>query len=677
MHLDQLHYNLGCLLQRQGKQEAVESYRQAIALNPLHQHAYNNLGCVLMQHQQFGAAIEVYREAIAQFPTWATLYHNLGQALATTGDITGAIATYEEALVHQPDLAIAHFNLGRLWQQQGQHDRAIECFQQVARLDPTQVAVWGEGAISLLILNRLEQAMDWLRRAIAHQPVFVTSFCQWAETLTDEDELAQAKLACARFLKSLLQHTPLSQQVDYLAQTYWHLGNVLSAYGGTQQQRQAEIYYHHALRLKPDYAFIYGQLGKLYEQQQQLEKAIACYRVALKLKPTVTSDGTRDVSPSLLSEPLSVDQPHCAGLNCQPCLQQLTRVFNPVQLTEGLHQVVGHAANGTPKFDAEPWRVERLLGGRVWVTPQQNDWMVCRAIVLFNAQGELMPRLSRAYPAHLPPCQHPDASLSQLQLDALPPVEQIPGTVAVLSGLSGHVYFHWMLDILPRIEILRSQGIDLNAIDWFVINSQRHPFQQETLAHLGIPSEKMLESDRHPHIQADLLVPSFPGALGWSQPWALQFLRQRFLHLSAQNASTPRRIYISRSNARYRRVLNEAEVIPMLRSHGFVAVTLESLSLVEQITLFANAEAIVAPHGSGLTNITFCQPNTSVIELVSPNYIRPYYWTMSQHLGFHHYCLQSEALVCAPLQELMYLNPLTEDMVVNLQALRVCLEEVI
>jgi capsular polysaccharide biosynthesis protein len=358
-------------------------------------------------------------------------------------------------------------------------------------------------------------------------------------------------------------------------------------------------------------------------------------------------------------------------------LQQLTQAFHPVELSEKVYQVVGHATNGFPPVDAKPLQVEQLPQGRVWIAPQHNYWMVCRAIALFNAQGELIPALSQAYPADLPPCSHPNASLSEIELDALPPVEWIPGTVAVLSGLSGHVYFHWMVDILPRLESLRSHGINFDAIDWFVVNSQQYRFQRETLSQLGIPAHKIVESDRHPHIQAEsLVVPSVAGSVGWAQPWALQFLRQTFLKLAEPNLAfkTPQRIYVSRANARYRRVLNETELVQELRSHGFVSVNLESLSLTEQIMLFANAEAIVAPHGSGLTNLAFCQPGTSIIELVSPHYIRPYYWVISHHLGLKHYFLRGEGFACAPLRELMYLNPLAEDMLVDINALRVSLQ---
>ena len=91
-------------------------------------------------------------------------------------------------------------------------------------------------------------------------------------------------------------------------------------------------------------------------------------------------------------------------------------------------------------------------------------------------------------------------------------------------------------------------------------------------------------------------------------------------------------------------------------------------------TYFANAEVIIAPHGSGLTNIAFCRPETIVVELVSPHYIRHYYWVISRLLGLHHYFLVGDEITCAPVRELMYQNPLTEDIWVNLNSLKTMLE---
>lgn len=222
----------------------------------------------------------------------------------------------------------------------------------------------------------------------------------------------------------------------------------------------------------------------------------------------------------------------------------------------------------------------------------------------------------------------------------LPSVEKIEGTVALLSAPLGQVYFHWMLNVLPRIDLLRKRTGNLEEIYKFLVNGISHPFQRETLSKLGIPESKIIESDRYPHIKAKtLLVPSIPGKPGNAIPlWACEFLRNEFLDAKPlQESARPERLYISRSKATHRRVINEAEVVTYLEKREFQSFQLESLPLAEQILLFSSAKVIVAPHGGGLTNIVFCKPGTKIIELFSPNYVNGCFWTISNHLGLDYY----------------------------------------
>jgi capsular polysaccharide biosynthesis protein len=262
------------------------------------------------------------------------------------------------------------------------------------------------------------------------------------------------------------------------------------------------------------------------------------------------------------------------------------------------------------------------------------------------------------------------------KIGELPPLEKIDGTVAVLSSLSGNFYYHWLIDVIPRFGILRQAGIDFEDIDYFLINGVNSPFQKESLAILGIPPEKILNSDLHPHVQAKkLIVPSFPGYLDWIPKGTLDFLRDSFLQVDASRlAKYPKRIYISRAAANHRQVLNEPEIVEFLEQCGFVSIRLENLSFTEQIAHFAAAEFIIAPHGGGLTNLVFCQAGTKVVEFFSPNYMRTDYWMVSQLLGLQHYYLVGQSFDCHPLRQLMYQSALTEDILVNVRALEAVLK---
>ena len=731
------YYNLGVVLdERYLLPEAESNYRQAIALRPDYVKAYSNLGCVLVKLDKLFEAIEVFRQAIALSPKWASLYNNLGQAFQAQGKVGDAISAYIEAIALQPDLVLAHYNAGQVWQSQGQHGSAGRCFEKVIELAPGNASAYSEWGYSLMAEGKLDAAMACFQKAISLQPTFVEAYCTLVlQTIHESsvegkeiDELGQAKIACARFLQALQRQSNAPEVYANLWQTYVHLGNVLFEYG---EYKQAEIYYHKALQVKPNDVDILGRVSHCLVKQKRLKAAVIVCHLARIIQPNASSiyfqlekrrpnslpkgalsakdwvvttqlNGASYISnfqksqsnavkmpvpQGLLERSIGVDaefesnpvcsklldfdasQAGCEGLNCTPCLKRIYQQFAPIHQGLGIH-VFNKGANIS--IDSPSNFVAVILEGRAWVVPQKNSWMICNAIAIITPDNYLLTDVSREYPGSLPGCMRHDTNKHRVfNLEELPILEQIDGTVAVLSGLSGNVYFHWMVDILPRLDILRQSKVDWEKIDWFLVNSIAQPFQRETLLMLGISPSKIIESDRHPYIQAKkLIVPSFSGSLGWLQPSALKFLRQQFLkQISSPSSLYPERIYISRAKSQYRRVINEGEVIDYLAKFGFQTLVTESLSVVEQIALFYHAKIIIAPHGSGLTNIIFSRKGTKIIELVSPHYLRPYYCIISQLLGLEHYYLIGEVFACYPIRELMYQNPLTEDIKISFSQL--------
>ncbi|SKB13318.1 hypothetical protein PL11201_490053 [Planktothrix sp. PCC 11201] len=345
------------------------------------------------------------------------------------------------------------------------------------------------------------------------------------------------------------------------------------------------------------------------------------------------------------------------------------KLLNPTRLDDGIYDC--SQPRDLPR-DSPPPSITIIPHGKAWIAPQKSWWNVCNAIAILNSKNELLTDLSRFYPTPLPGSDPIDWKQHQVfSLEEFPPLEKVSGSVAVLSGLSGNVYFHWMVDIMPRFAILQQEKPNWQGIDWFLINSIKAAFQRETLQKLGIPASKIIESDRHPYIQAkQLIIPSFTGSVGWVTPEVINFNRQLFTEvIIPSNNPYPERIFIRRNQAKYRQVLNENDVITYLSEWGVVPVELETLSVAEQARLFAHAKVIIAPHGAGLTNLMFCSPETIVIELVSPHYIRHYYWVISQQLKLKHYYITGEVFKCYPLRKLMYQSPLIEDIYVKINQL--------
>ena len=111
------------------KEEAIEAYRQAGALDPKFAHFYHGLGVALSSLGRTEEAIEAYRQAIAVDPKLAYSYHGLGIALSNFGRTEEAIEAYRQAIVVDPKDAHPYYGLGIALSSLGRTEEAIEEYQ--------------------------------------------------------------------------------------------------------------------------------------------------------------------------------------------------------------------------------------------------------------------------------------------------------------------------------------------------------------------------------------------------------------------------------------------------------------------------------------------------------------------------------------------------------------------
>lgn len=91
-----------------------------------------------------------------------------------------------------------------------------------------------------------------------------------------------------------------------------------------------------------------------------------------------------------------------------------------------------------------------------------------------------------------------------------------------------------------------------------------------------------------------------------------------------------------RQNVARRRLYNHDAVLRRLESLGFTAVTPETLTVAEQARLFHGADVIFGVHGSGFTNLVFCRPGTTLLELHAPGEQTWCYEFLSKRVGIRY-----------------------------------------
>ncbi|MCT7983528.1 glycosyltransferase 61 family protein [Laspinema sp. A4] len=563
----------------------------------------------------------------------ASLYQEAQRHLQE-GNSTQATLLFQEIIKLQPEFALSYQGLGDIWRSQGKLSPALRCYLKVLELQPDLIS-----ADFFLDLGRefvekeeINEAISCYSYCLKIDPTYTKSYLNLGVMWRKKGELTKA---IALYQQALALEPSLHS-------AYFNLGNIF-----LEQERldEAIIAYLETLQIQPYFESAYQNLGQALIKKERMEEAFAC---AIHLLPnSLLTDFVSGVFPTTISSKFTT---YKTGTYLPINLKTSVKLFPPKTYNSSFHSYFR-------------WEVYRNPETFVTQIPSGRAWGDSYSTAVINSEGLFLDEL----------CQGSASTLAISQ--KLPPATPLAGTTAFLSVRGGNTYYHWMADLLPRIKLLQLADLQLEEIDFFVVNSCHLPFQRETLNLLGIPTHKIIQNSQNPHIKtSNLVVPSLPGDVGLMSPWSSQFLRESFLEkATAQGLQTPDRIYISRRNASYRRILNEEETIARLSPYGFVPIILESLSFLEQVALFANAKAIIAPHGAGLTNTVFCNPGTRLIEIFSPDMVSVNYWVVSNIIGLDYSYLIGEDLdeYITPISipRRYYNHPLYEDIVVNLDSL--------
>lgn len=196
------HYNLGIVLSEQGKtDQAIEHYREAIALRADYAEAHYNLARLLVGQGRFDEAIANYEKAVEINPADPEAQNNLGVTLFGIGRVDDAISHYEKALEIKRDYAEASFNLANALIEKGDFDAAINRYSACLAIIPDQPEAQYNLASALLRKGRIDEAIVHYEKALQLHP-------QSADTHAN---LGSALLAKARIREAMTEYAKALQ----------------------------------------------------------------------------------------------------------------------------------------------------------------------------------------------------------------------------------------------------------------------------------------------------------------------------------------------------------------------------------------------------------------------------------------------------------------------------------
>jgi tetratricopeptide (TPR) repeat protein len=203
-----VHNNLGNVYLHQGQpSEAIGHYAESLRINPDFAPAHNNLGAAMLRTGDIEKAIFHFRMATNLKPDDTDARNNLNKTLAVKhyrsgdrhlaiGELKQAREQYQAAISIHPQYVPALNKLGTVYLRDENYEKALAVFSEVVTLQPNKPDAYYNIARIFSKLNRVEESVDWLSKAIEQ------GFNNWDFLNTDRNlENVRGSLAYQKLIK--------------------------------------------------------------------------------------------------------------------------------------------------------------------------------------------------------------------------------------------------------------------------------------------------------------------------------------------------------------------------------------------------------------------------------------------------------------------------------------------
>ncbi len=183
-----------------------------------------------------------------------------------------AIAFYQQVLALEPENLLALTNIGKALQHLNRHQEAIPPLRRALQLNPAAPQLYFYLSQSLKCQGDIESARQCLREAIRLQPDFWGAYNNLGTILQAENQLEEA----ADCYQKALQYNPNFADAHSNLASLWQLQGELE---------RAKAGFIRALELQPRYVPALLNLAYIYKQQGNSPAAIDCYQQVIALEP--------------------------------------------------------------------------------------------------------------------------------------------------------------------------------------------------------------------------------------------------------------------------------------------------------------------------------------------------------------------------------------------------------
>lgn len=206
-------------------------------------------------------------------------------------------------------------------------------------------------------------------------------------------------------------------------------------------------------------------------------------------------------------------------------------------------------------------------------------------------------------------------------------VESVIHRGILLGGSGAANYYHWMIEILPKLRYIKQLGFDYDDYPLLVSKSVlKFESFKDALNCLVRDREVIFLDDELVYNIGSVLHISPPSIFPYNlrpkeclkpedhffRKSAIEFVRDGVIAgLGVEKSEGSERLFFARRSKR--RNYNEDEIFELFEAAGFRKVYMAELTLKEQIEHMRSAEHIAGPTGAEWTNLLFCNAGTKAI----------------------------------------------------------------
>ena len=145
-------------------------FKKILSQNPTHHAAQMNQGVCFLAEQQYDEAVKSFHAVHAANPTDLKALYYCGLSFEKIGEFELARQFLERYLKEKPHDFSAWVMLGSAFSRTGKHIDALKCAMKALSLEPTRALSYNNLGVTLMDLDRLEEAKTALETAVALEP---------------------------------------------------------------------------------------------------------------------------------------------------------------------------------------------------------------------------------------------------------------------------------------------------------------------------------------------------------------------------------------------------------------------------------------------------------------------------------------------------------------------------